>query len=259
MVITTELLEEKGACPEGLLFFDKIFPNGCELNDESIAKVKKVPSDFVWWFYNNVQQDKRLYALCGVNGSDGISGSGGINSSNGVNSSNGINGSDGISWSDSINSSNGISGSGGINRSDGISWSDGTNSSNGVSWSDGINRSGGVSLCFGLLNCYEIYKSTFCTNASGKYLLFNNQVGETRIDNVMRELYIKLMGWRPTYNNLKCLYLQNGSKWEKTPIQDAQEISTKEAWKNMPQAAIDYVRSLPEFNPEIFEKITGIK
>ena len=27
----------------------------------------------------------------------------------------------------------------------------------------------------------------------------------------------------------------------------------------MPQAAIDYVRSLPEFDAEMFEKITGIR
>ncbi len=32
-----------------------------------------------------------------------------------------------------------------------------------------------------------------------------------------------------------------------------------DAWEGMPRAAVDYVRSLPEFDAAMFEKITGIK
>ena len=31
-----------------------------------------------------------------------------------------------------------------------------------------------------------------------------------------------------------------------------------EAWKDMPREAIDYVKTLPEFNAEMFKRITGI-
>ena len=93
MKITYELLQEKGACTDGLNWFKDNFPEGCDLCEETIAKIEDAPTDFVWWFYNNVQQDKRLYKLCGVN------------RSNGVNWSNGVNGSDGVSGSDGVNGS----------------------------------------------------------------------------------------------------------------------------------------------------------
>lgn len=31
-----------------------------------------------------------------------------------------------------------------------------------------------------------------------------------------------------------------------------------EAWKDMPKDAIDYLKSLPEFNADIFKRVTGI-
>ena len=107
MYITYELLKEKGACSNGLNWFKQNFPEGCELNEETVARVKKCDTSFVWWFYDNIQQDKRLYKLCGVNGSDGVSRSSGVNWSNGVNRSFGVNGSDGVNGSSGVNWSNG--------------------------------------------------------------------------------------------------------------------------------------------------------
>lgn len=43
-----------------------------------------------------------------------------------------------------------------------------------------------------------------------------------------------------------------------TPISQAKEIQKKEAWADMPQKAIDYLKSLPEFDPMVFESVTGI-
>ena len=63
MKITYELLQEKGACTDGLVWFKDNFPEGCKLCEETIAKIDDAPTEFVWWFYNNVQQDKRLYKL----------------------------------------------------------------------------------------------------------------------------------------------------------------------------------------------------
>ena len=96
MYITYELLKEKGACSHGLNWFKQNFPEGCELNEETVARVKKCDTSFVWWFYDNIQQDKRLYKLCGVNESNGVSRSNGVNWSNGVSRSNGVNESFGI-------------------------------------------------------------------------------------------------------------------------------------------------------------------
>lgn len=72
MKITYELLQEREACGDGFNWFKDNFHEGCELCEETIAKLEDAPTELIWWFYNNVQQDKRLYKLCGVNESYGI-------------------------------------------------------------------------------------------------------------------------------------------------------------------------------------------
>ena len=44
-----------------------------------------------------------------------------------------------------------------------------------------------------------------------------------------------------------------------TPIPNAKEISKKEAWESMPKEAIEYIKSLEEFDKDMFEEITGIE
>lgn len=199
MKITYELLQEKGACTDGLNWFKDNFPEGCELCEETIAKIEDAPTDFVWWFYNNVQQDKRLYKLCGVNRSDGVNGSDGVN------------------------------------------------------WSDGVNRS------YGILNSYGVDNALFLADKPRTYSIFGKEVNERRFCKVRDELYNKLNGWKPTFNNIKALYIKSGSDWKLTPIQDAEELSIKDAWSDMPIEAVEYVKSLPEFDAEMFTKITGIE
>lgn len=204
MYITYELLKEKGACSNGLNWFKQNFPEGCELNEETVARVKKCDTSFVWWFYNNIQQDKRLYKLCGVNRSDGV------NISNGVNRSNGVNG------------------------------------------SFGVNRS------FGILNSYGVDCALFLANKKRVYLIFGKEVSEGRYLEVKNNLYEKLGIWEPNFNNIKTLYLKNGSDWKLTPIKNAEEIARQEAWRDMPREAVEYVASLPEFDADMFFEITCI-
>ena len=318
MYITYELLKEKGACSDGSNWFKQNFPEGCELNEETIARVEKCDTSFVWWFYNNIQQDKRLYKLCGVNGSDGVSwsygvsrsygvnrsdgvsgshgvnrsdgvsgsdgvnrsdgvnGSDGVNRSYGVNRSHGVSGSDGVNRSDGVNESHGVNRSDGVNGSDGVSWSYGVNGSHGVSWSHGVNRSDGVSgsdgvnrsdgvngsdgvsWSFGILNSYGVDRALFLANKKRVYLIFGKEVSEGRFLEVENNLYRKLGSWRPTFNNIKALYLKNGSDWKLTPIKNAEEISKQEAWKDMPREAVEYIASLSEFDADMFFEITCI-
>ena len=124
--------------------------------------------------------------------------------------------------------------------------------SNGVSWSNGVNMS------FGVLNSNGVNNALFVADKKTTYSIFGKRVSRERFENVRNQLYQLLNGWRPTYNNIKALYLANGSDWTLTPIQNAQTLQTAEAWAGMPQAAVDYVRSLPEFDAAMFEKITGI-
>ena len=218
MKITYEMLVEKDACEEVLEWFKTTFPDGCELNDETINNLcsNEYKSGYIWWFYNNVQQDARLYRLCGVNRSYGVN------------------------WSDGVNWSNGVNGSNGVNRSDG------------VDWSAGINES------FGVINSYGVDHALFLADKPREYTIFGSKVSKGRFSAVQNTLLEKLNGWRPVFNNIKALWLANGSDWQLTPIQNAEELSKQEAWSGMPKEAIDYVASLPEFDADMFFKITGI-
>ena len=80
---------------------------------------------------------------------------------------------------------------------------------------------------------------------------------------IQHKLMEYLDDWYPKFNNAFGLYLKQGSEWKKV---DASKIETKlkdwkepyEVWKDMPSKAIDYLKSLPEFDSKIFKAVTGI-
>ena len=124
--------------------------------------------------------------------------------------------------------------------------------------SDGVNGSNGVNGSFGILNSYGVDCALFLANKKRVYLIFGKEVSEGRFLEVENNLYEKLGSWRPTFNNIKALYLKNGSDWKLTPIKNAKEIARQEAWKDMPIEAVEYVASLPEFDADMFFEITCI-
>ena len=211
MIITKELLQEHNACSDGLKWFNARFPDGCDLDNMDFGKLRDCSTNYIWWFYDNIERDDRLLLLCGVNSSSGVR------------------------------------------------WSDGVNRSYGVNASDGVNASYGVNQSFGILDCFGVDSALFLTNKPRVYSIFAVEVNGERYSGVWTELYEKLNGWVPTFNNIKTLYLKSGNSWKDTPIDKAEEIQKEEAWADMPKAAIDYIASLPEFDADMFSKITGIK
>ena len=167
-----------------------------------------------------------------------------------------------VSFEDIIQSfklnSNGVNSSNGVNYSNGVNSSDGVNSSNGVNYSNGVNSSNGVNRSFGILNSNGVSNSLFLVNKKENYSIFGKEVSEERFEEVCEKLYELLEHWRPTFNNLKSLYLKYGGEWKLTPIQSAEEIQKKEAWASMPIEAIKYLMSLEEFDKKMFEEITAI-
>ena len=61
-------------------------------------------------------------------------------------------------------------------------------------------------------------------------------------------------GWYPVFNN--AYELKGEKKWEETNIPEIKGVSAKEAWSEMPSEMRDYIKSLPEYDEEIFRKIT---
>jgi len=194
----------------------------------------------------------------GVNHSEGVNGSKGVNHSEGVNLSKGVNRSEGVNLSKGVNRSEGVNDSEGVNRSEGVNDSEGVSNSQGVSRSKGVSYSQGVHWSYGVFNSSGICNALFLADKKANYIVFGIEVSRQQFDEYFYNLQRLLGGWCPTYNNLRSLYLKSGSDWKQTPIPQAQEIQTKEAWSDMPQEAIDYIKSWKEFNAKMFKKITGI-
>ena len=61
-------------------------------------------------------------------------------------------------------------------------------------------------------------------------------------------------GWYPVFNN--AYELKGQKEWEETNIPGIKSTSAKEAWSEMPSEMRDYIKSLLEYDEEIFRKIT---
>jgi hypothetical protein len=173
--------------------------------------------------------------------------------SNGIYESYGVNGSNDVSWSCGVNGSNDVSWSCGVNWSNGVNESKGVNGSNGVSWSCGVNWSNGVNGSNGVCNCL------FITNQRGVAdMIFNKQTTKARAENIIMKYREKLNNWKPKYNNAFKLYDAHGKDWKNVDASQIKEVDNKTAWEGMPRDAIDYLKSLPEWDANIFKDITGI-
>jgi len=182
-----------------------------------------------------------------------------------MNNEKGIYDSEGVSWSKGVNVSNGVNRSYGVNGSYGVNWSYGVNVSNGVNMSDGVNgsdgvsRSDGVSMSNGVNGSYGVYNCLFIINQRGVAdMVFNKQTTQERASLIIQEYREKLNSWTPKYNNAFKLYDANGKEWKNVDASQIQEVDNKTAWEGMPKDAIDYLKSLPEWDANIFKEITGI-
>lgn len=106
---------------------------------------------------------------------------------------------------------------------------------------------------WGALECEGISRCIFCYNKSGKLMAFNKKITVERFN----EIYNKLnsFDWYPKFNNAE--ELKGNLEWYETNIPAIVRVDNKTAWSFMPKEMLDYIKSLPEFNQKIFDKITG--
>lgn len=201
----------------------------------------------------------------GTHGSQGVNESRGVNWSDGVNGSRGVNKGRGVNWSEGVNGSYGVNGSNCVTASSGVNWSDGVTASNGthggrgvnmsqgVNRSQGANRSQGVNESWGVILCEGVSRCLFCYKVSGKLMLFNKSITEDRYNEVFYK--INSFNWYPRFNNAEML--KGNLEWYETNIPKIVEIDNKTAWSFMPRQMLNYIKSLPEYDEELFDKITG--
>ena len=134
----------------------------------------------------------------------------------------------------------------------------------GISDGSGISDGYGISNGYGIFNCYYIKKceglaySIMCINETGKYKLFNLNIDKERFGEVKEKIRKCADGWYPKFTNAFDYY-EKEKKWECVPAPRIEGVDDKTAYKDMPKKLIEYFKSLPEFDAEIFTEITGIE
>lgn len=84
------------------------------------------------------------------------------------------------------------------------------------------------------------------------FRLFNKEVSEERARCIINNLIA--FEWFPKWNNI--YDIKPASSWL-VPFPRLKENSKKGAWSSMPNEMRSYIKSLPEYDDEIFKKITG--
>ncbi len=85
-------------------------------------------------------------------------------------------------------------------------------------------------------------------------MLFNKPISAERFN----EVHGKLFNWSPNFTNAEDLKQKYGDgEWKATPAPVIEGRTAKEAYAEMPEELIAYVKSMPEYDDEIFRKITG--
>ena len=85
-------------------------------------------------------------------------------------------------------------------------------------------------------------------------MLFNKPITKERFNEVNE----KLGGWCPKFTNAEKLKEKYGNgEWRATPAPAITGRTAKEAYAEMPTELVEYIKSLPEYDDEIFRKITG--
>ena len=84
--------------------------------------------------------------------------------------------------------------------------------------------------------------------------MFNKPVSEDRFEEVYEALCD--FDWTPKFNN--AYDLKGNLEWYETNIPAIVSVDNKTAWSFMPQDMLEYIKSLPEFDADIFYKITEI-
>ena len=85
-------------------------------------------------------------------------------------------------------------------------------------------------------------------------MIFNKPVTAKRFTEVSN----KLGEWYPRFTNAEQLKEKYGSgEWCSTPAPAIMGRTAKEAYAEMPTELVEYIKSLPEYDDEIFRKITG--
>jgi len=82
--------------------------------------------------------------------------------------------------------------------------------------------------------------------------VFNKSIAENRFIEIKNKL--DSFNWYPNFTN--AIDLKGNKEWYETNIPKIQRKDPKEAWSKMPKKMEDYLKSLEEYDQEIFDYVT---
>lgn len=123
-----------------------------------------------------------------------------------------------------------------------------------VSNSNAVSDSRAVSRSYGVIDCTGIYMCAFCLGLrGGSYMLFNKQVSQDRANSVIEK--IRWFKWYPKFENW--YDIKGNKEWWAFCFPQLENVDNDVAWSKMPEEMFEYIKNLPEFDEDIWSKITG--
>ena len=123
-----------------------------------------------------------------------------------------------------------------------------------VSNSEAVSNSRAVSDSYGVIDCTGIYMCAFCIGLRGEsYMLFNKQVSHDRAYSVIKK--IRSFKWYPKFENW--YDIKGNKEWWAFCFPQLENVENDIAWSKMPEEMFEYIKNLPEFDENVWDKITG--
>ena len=165
-----------------------------------------------------------------------------------VNYSTAVRDSNAVSYSTAVNYSTAVSGSTAVNYSTAVSGSNAVRDSTAVSYSTAVSDS------YGTRNCKGLYMSAFCVDKNGgAYCLFNKKSTKERVEEVIAK--VRSFNWTPQFANW--YDIKGNKEWWAFCFPQLANVDNDIAWSKIPADMLEYIKSLPEFNEKVWNKLTG--
>lgn len=277
MFLTVDILKERHACEQGIRFVQRFYPNGVELSE--IIQNKYIPKEFLHWGFSHldatdeeIQLYEKVLGIINTNGyfeSEKVSDSQQVRFSSEIENSKNIYRSKKVKNSCSIYSSNNIEDSSNINTSAFCSNSkvifNSTNvtdsnmvidsnciiransviKSSFITESTCIINSSNTENCNFLMSCNNMRNSLFCLNLDGKeYYIFNQPISKVMYENINFQFN------KITSLPLKMMFIDKENLIPK-PIYNFSKF-----FEDLPSDFWQWIKTLPNYNPEILYSIT---
>ena len=222
--------------------------------DEVVEKIKeesKKSNSTAVCGRNAVRWSTAVSDSTAVSNSTAVCGSNAVRWSTAVSDSTAVSNSTAVRWSTAVSDSTAVCGS------TAVRWSTAVSDSTAVSNSTAVCGSNAVYNCYGVINCSGLANALFAADQKSPYTIFGKEVSEQRFVSVKNKIIELNKSWYPASTNTKELYLMVGSDWKKVPLYRIKEKTQAEMWADMPAETVAYIKSLPEFDAQIFKQITG--